>query len=665
MPFGSPSRRRNIAMLAAALIGVVGATLSLAKFTTSSLLEQDAVSTGQAWAGYLAKNIPDLTQIANGAYPSAASMKFFEQSQRVGSVFRYKIFHPDGRLRLVSDELTAVGTDKMNLGAHNTTAASVIAAGRPFADVKEGTTPNRPAYFAEAYVPVFANGRPIAIVEAYTDQTEKRARFERAFAVTGGAFSLLTALVFCIPAVAWYRRTRERDRTERLNQFLAGHDPMTGLLNRARLVETLDEAITNIPVAGSMLAVHLVDFNRFNEINDTLGHDAGDLLLTTTAARLRALAGSDDMVARLGGDEFAVVQMLQYDEQARDFADRLRAALTEPLRFQDQEIVPAISIGVALAPKDGDSSKRLLKSADLALYRSKRDGRNAIRFFEPEMTAALRNRIELEKTLRKALADNRFVLHFQPLFEMPSRRLAGYEALVRLQAEDGTMVPPLVFIPMAEELQLIGKIGEFVLHEACRTAATWPDHLTIAVNLSPTQFEDGGISNTVADALARSGLAPHRLEVEITESLLLADSEPVMRQLRALKALGVAIVMDDFGTGYSSLSYLWRFAFDKIKIDRSFMLGLDGSGRDAATVINTIIALGRELGIRVTVEGIETARQLEFLERTGADQVQGFFFGRPVPATDIAAEIVADFLRSKQPSIVAPRPKLAPPRLVG
>ena len=426
-------------MLAAALIGVVGATLSLARFTTTTLLEQDAVSTGQAWAEYLAKNIPDLTQIAEGAFPSTASMKFFEQSQRVGSVFRYKIFHPDGRLRLVSDELTAIGTDTLNLGAHNQAAATVIATGKPFAVVKEGNSPNRPAYFAEAYVPVFAHGRPIAIVEAYTDQTEKRTRFERAFAIAGGAFSMLAALAFCIPAAAWYRRTRERDRTERLNEFLAQHDTMTGLLNRAYFVEILDKAIGNIPAAGSMLAVYLVDFNRFNDINDTLGQDAGDLLLTTTAARLEALAGPGNLVARLGGDEFAVVQTLQCTEQAKDFADRLCAALTEPLRFQDQEVVPVISIGVSLAPKDGDSSKRLLKSADLALCQSKKVGRNAIRFFEPEMTAALRNRIELEKTLRKALAENRLLLHFQPLFEMPSRRLAGYEALVRLQGENGAL----------------------------------------------------------------------------------------------------------------------------------------------------------------------------------------------------------------------------------
>jgi EAL domain-containing protein (putative c-di-GMP-specific phosphodiesterase class I) len=233
----------------------------------------------------------------------------------------------------------------------------------------------------------------------------------------------------------------------------------------------------------------------------------------------------------------------------------------------------------------------------------------------------------------------------------------GFEALIRLPAPDGTLIAPLVFIPVAEELRLIDKIGAWVLRQACRTAATWPEDLTVAVNLSPAQFSAGSVSDIVAAALKEAGLAPHRLELEITETLLLGDSEAIMAELHVLKAMGVAIVMDDFGTGYSSLSYLWRFPFDKIKIDHSFMQGFSGSGRDARTVVKTIIALGRELKMRVTVEGVENAKQAAFLDEVGSDQAQGFFFGRPVPASEVGANILADF-RKTHPALSSAEAKL-------
>jgi predicted signal transduction protein with EAL and GGDEF domain len=319
------------------------------------------------------------------------------------------------------------------------------------------------------------------------------------------------------------------------------------------------------------------------------------------------------------------------------------------MKLKEQSIIATLSVGVALAPTDGTNPERLLKSADLALYKAKADGRNCIRFFMAEMDSELQARFKLEKIIRDAVLHDRFELYYQPLFEMSERRLIGFEALIRLPAEDGTLIPPLVFIPLAEELRLIDKIGAWVLREACRAAATWPEHLTVAVNLSPAQFLARSISDIVAAALKESGLAAHRLELEITETLLLGNSEAIMAELQTLKAIGVAIVMDDFGTGYSSLSYLWRFPFDKIKIDRSFMQGFDGSGRDVKTVVKTIIALGRELNMRVTVEGVETAAQAAFLDKADGDQAQGFFFGRPVPASEVGANILADF-RKRHPA---------------
>jgi len=331
------------------------------------------------------------------------------------------------------------------------------------------------------------------------------------------------------------------------------------------------------------------------------------------------------------------------------------------MKLKDRPFLATISVGVALAPADGTNPERLLKSADLALYKAKADGRNCIRFFAAEMDTELQARFELERVIREAVLHDRFELYYQPLFEISEQRLIGFEALIRLPAEDGTLIPPLVFIPVAEDLQLIDKIGGWVLREACRTAATWPEHLTVAVNLSPAQFLAGSVSSIVAGALKEAGLAAHRLELEITETLLLGNSEAILAELQVLKAMGVAIVMDDFGTGYSSLSYLWRFPFDKIKIDRSFMQGFEGSSRDAKTVVKTIIALGRELNMRVTVEGVETATQAAFLDKADGDQAQGFFFGRPVPASEVSANILADFQKThSSPSSATAHPgKLA------
>jgi diguanylate cyclase (GGDEF)-like protein/PAS domain S-box-containing protein len=457
--------------------------------------------------------------------------------------------------------------------------------------------------------------------------------------------------------VATFEDITEWQEAQAQISHMAHHDALTGLANRTQLVEKLQNALAALPSRGGGIAVHFIDVDRFKSVNDTLGHDGGDLLLQIVAERLRSVTRVEDVVARLGGDEFVVVQtQVNGKDQAEDFARRLTAAVTAPVKLREQTIVATVSVGIALAPADGTNPERLLKSADLALYKAKADGRNCIRFFLPEMDTELQERFKLEKIIREAALHDSFELHYQPLFEISEQRLIGFEALIRLPAEDGTLIPPLVFIPVAEDLRLIDKIGAWVLREACRTAATWPENLTVAVNLSPAQFLTGSVSDIVAAALKETGLAAHRLELEITETLLLGNSKAIMTELQKLKTMGVAIVMDDFGTGYSSLSYLWRFPFDKIKIDRSFMQGFDGSGRDVKTVVKTIIALGRELNMRVTVEGVETATQAAFLDKADGDQAQGFFFGRPVPAAEVSANILADFRRTQSAlsSTIAP-----------
>ena len=635
---------RYLGMLLLVVALLVGGTSIIVKATTDHLLYENATNAAQNWAQYLAANVTDLEQIASGEMPSSASMAFFKATKNAGEVFRYTIFNRYGYSILTADHDKITPVD---LSTFNPEALASVKQRQPIVDTQAGHKPGEPDYFSEAYVPVMVKGVPVAVVAAYVDQTAERDSFRHTFIAAAAALCLMTLLAFGLPALAWYRRTKEKQQADRRIQYLAHHDVLTGLPNRARLIERLQAALAARPSASDMLAVHFIDVDRFKQINDTFGHDGGDFLLSSIGERLQSLTRIEDMVARLGGDEFVVVQAgIAGRDQAETFAQRLGATLSAPVYFREQEIDVSYTIGVALAPTDGITPERLLKSADLALYAGKAAGRDCIRFFAPEMDEELQRRIALEKAVREAAAHDGFTLHYQPVFEMNDRKLVGFEALARLPGPDGEFIPPAVFIPIAEEMRLIDKIGAWILLEACRTAVTWPDDLTVAVNLSPAQFESGSVVSAVAEALRRSGLAPSRLELEITETLLLKNTDAEMAALKTLKGMGVSIVMDDFGIGYSSLSYLWKFPFDKIKIDRSFMESFEKSGRDVETVVKTIIALGREMNMRVTVEGVETPQQVDFLYDADADQVQGFYFGKPVPASDIGADVLKDFKRA-------------------
>jgi diguanylate cyclase (GGDEF)-like protein len=638
------SFRRAIGLLIAALVILATGTWITVKVTTDNLIDTDATNNARDWAKFLAANVTDLEQIANGEQPSSASLTFFEATRKAGQVYRYLIFNRDGYSQLISDHDKIAPVD---LSEFNAAAAHAGQLGLPVVDIKDGTNPTQPAHYAEAYVPVMVGGHPVAVVAAFVDETEQRDNFFYDFMIAAISLCLLTGAAFCIPAVAWYNRTKEKQHADRRIRFLAHHDPLTGLANRARLIDRLEGVLAVQSSLGGQIAVHFIDIDHFKEVNDTLGHDGGDFLLNTIGRRLSALTRMEDLVARLGGDEFVVVQTTTGGKSEADaFANRIAAILREPMYFKEQELKTNVTIGVAIAPSDGNSSERLLKSADLALYSGKAAGRNCIRFFTPEMDEALRARLMLEKLLRDAVSNSRFELHYQPMYEISGKKLIGFEALVRLPGPAGALIPPATFIPIAEELRLIDRIGRWVLREACQTATMWPSNLTVAVNLSPAEFESGAIVESVAAALKETGLDAHRLELEITETLLLGNNEKTMVDLKRLKAMGISIVMDDFGTGYSSLSYLWKFPFDKIKIDRSFMESFEKSGGDVETVVKSIIALGREMHMRVTVEGVETLDQVDFLNSADADQVQGFYFGKPVSASAVSADILADFRRS-------------------
>jgi diguanylate cyclase (GGDEF)-like protein len=428
----------------------------------------------------------------------------------------------------------------------------------------------------------------------------------------------------------------ERRRAEKQVAHMARHDALTDLPNRVLLRERLAEALAGV-ARGERLAVLYLDLDQFKSVNDTLGHHIGDELLKTVAGRLRNSVREIDTVARVGGDEFAIIQC-GFDQPVETaiLARRILEAVRAPYSLHGHVAVVDTSIGIAIAPSDGAEPNELLKNADMALYRAKADGRGTYRFFEPAMDARMKTRRTLELALRTALVNGEFELHYQPLVRLHDHKVTGCEALLRWRNPERGMVSPVEFIPVAEEIGLIVPLGEWVLRKACADAATWPDDVKVAVNLSPIQVMNPNLVSTVVGALASSGLPANRLELEITESVLMQNTETTLAALHRLRELGVRISMDDFGTGYSSLSYLRSFPFDKIKIDRCFINGL-GDGDDSIAIVMAIAGLAKNLGMMTTAEGVETKQQLQHVKALGCSEMQGFLFSPPRPMSELAA----------------------------
>ena len=445
--------------------------------------------------------------------------------------------------------------------------------------------------------------------------------------------------------VATYEDITQRRRDEAQITYLAHHDGLTGLVNRFFFGEQLDAAMAMAETGGSSFTVICLDLDGFKNINDSFGHHVGDALLREVGRRLGHAVREGDIVARLGGDEFAILQLRgESGPSGKALPDRLLHILGERYDIDGLVLFVTASIGVASAPGDGASGDELMKNADLALYQAKLRGKNQALVFEPDMDAARQSRRALELDLSLALNNGEFEVFFQPLVDARAIAIVGFEALLRWRHPVRGLVSPAVFIPVAEEIGLIGEIGAWVLGEACAQAARWPRDLSVAVNLSPAQFRSRDLVGTVKDALLRSGLKPTRLELEITESVLLSDSDGSLAALHELRSFGIRIAMDDFGTGYSSLSYLRRFPFDKIKIDQSFVREMS-TRPDCIKIVRSIAALGASLGMTTTAEGVETPEQFAQLQAAGCDQVQGYHFGRPEPVGRMIFELSAPTLQ--------------------
>ena len=538
-------------------------------------------------------------------------------------VLRYELYNRDGQLEFTS------GLSGLQLDGDLATLLASPADVTPKVTLYQTSGPSLPTNFAALALPLALDGEPRGTLVVYLDQSDQAKVLSSYFGLIAGITLLLLGAGVAVPAAFAWMRGRERRQAEAQVRYLEEHDALTGLANRKAFNESLADAMTRMQRDRSHIAVLCLDIDKFKEINEAADHSGGDQVLGDIGARIQATLRQGDLIARLGGDEFAIalVDVTNLGD-VMAFLNRLVEALRRPLQVMGKEMLVTTSVGIALAPADGDTATTVLRHAGIALARAKGDGGQRMCFFEQSMDKALQRRRMVEHELRLALGREEFEVVYQPQYDLATERQCGSEALIRWHHPVHGKIAPGHFISVAEDTGLIVPLGEWVLRRACRDAVNWPAPLFVSVNLSPAQIRDGDVAETVAQVLNETGLPPERLELEITESLLINDTEEVLGKLNRLRQLGVHIAMDDFGTGYSSLSYLARFPFSKIKIDRQFIRNMT---RDTAmrAIVKTIIALGKSLDVTITAEGVETEEQAAMLREFGCPQVQGFLYGYP------------------------------------
>jgi diguanylate cyclase (GGDEF)-like protein len=630
--------------------------------TADQLLARNAEATAVNYAHYVAEVTPGLAGLLEGRGLRDNTYDQLMRLRHLGDVFRFKLFDRNGRLVLVSDDIdTADAPGSANaakLGSHradNQTVTAIVLGGANYIEVKQGKgAPDRPDVYVEAYVPMKQFGRVIGVVEVNVDQTAVAARIRNAFTWVAGVIgALLLLLGSALALQVWNRLTERRAAADRM-RYLAEHDMLSGALNRASFLEALQRAAWRHEQDGCAFSVLCIDLDRFKEVNDSLGHSAGDEVLRQVTERLRGLLRNGDRIARLGGDEFAVLQSsVRSVQDVAKVAERIVSALASPFDVNGQRVVCGASVGAARFGFDATSVDDLLHKVEVAMHHAKSSGRGRFSFYDAQLDRRLEERRTLARDLGDAIRLDTISLHYQALCNADGKSLLGYEALMRWKHAKLGMVPPAEFIPLAEETGQIEALGEWALHRACIDAAKWPAPLSVSVNLSAAQFRgEKKLSEVIARALRVSGLPPRRLVLEITESLLMVNTDSVVRTLEAIAAMGVQIAMDDFGTGYSSLSYLWRFPFNKVKIDRAFTQGLGGDNR-VALIVRSIITLAHSMGIRVNAEGVETPAQMALLQRLGCDELQGYLLGRPLPL-----ELLEHSMHAEPPAPLPNMPKL-------
>ena len=597
----------------------------------------------RSFAKYLVQQVPDLAGIVQGRVSDGSPLETLATIRPIGSVFKFRIYDDTGALKVDSSPFAAGHLVSARNSFQDATAAQVAVGGHASYSLQRGDGRVLPSYYSEVMVPLVADNRPVGVLSVISDESESWPNLLGQFRSVIAQVVALIIVAFGVPVALYLRKLGQLELAARRLRHSIRHDDLTGILNRPGFVQVLAEAIETMPQRNQSIGVHVFDLDRFKDVNDANGHRVGDEVLKQASERIRRLLGTSERMARLGADEFAILQPFSpaRPETARDLAEEVARVMARPFRIDGKDVQVGASIGCATYPEVVSTAEALMRAADAALRHAKRHSRGHAVSFDRSMEAERRIRHRIDSRLRAALAADDFKLHFQPVFETASRRLRGFEALLRLADDDGQPISPDEFIPVAEEIGLINDIGRWVLREACRAARDWPDDLFVAVNLSAAQFAGEDMAARVREVLEWSKLRPARLELEVTESLLITDTDRVLRDLKAIRALGPTLALDDFGTGYSSLSYLWRFPFDKLKVDRSFMGDLTVSGTKSREILATIIALGRVLNLTITAEGVETEEQAAVLRELRCDLVQGYLYGRPQPASQVGSTISA------------------------
>ena len=644
-------RARDVKVVAAWAAGALvlaASSLWVIRAEEQRQLERSAEQSALQWAHFAEHALPPVGEFRPGTVLLPQAREQLLRLTNFNNIFLYRLYDRVGDQLLVSSDLNASlntplpvyreGIGNHHDGGKKAHIRDTVMAGKNYVELKRETRADRPAVYSETYVPVLKEGVVQGVGEVYVDQTElaaeTRAGFTRVAALVGGFLLLFMGIGFY---QSW-RRLRTARKSRAKYQELAHADPLTGSMNRVSFSLELNAAAERHREGGPGFALICIDLDNFKEINDTLGHAAGDQALREATQRITASVREGDFVARLGGDEFAVLLMnVEKRAVVASMAHRLVQQLGQPMSIGGILFNFGGSAGIAMYGLDAETSDDMLAKADLALYRAKETARGYFTFFDAQMDVKQKMRRELAHDLGTAIEAGQLEVHYQPLFESDAHTLVGYEALLRWHHPTRGLVSPVEFIGMAEENGLIGKIGQWVLQQACQDATGWPASLTVQVNVSAAQFADTKLVGNIMASLASSGLAAKRLGLEITESLLVNNTEQVSRVLNELTRAGISLAMDDFGTGYSSLAYLWRFPFSKVKIDRAFTGNLESNAK-VSVIVRSIISLAHALDIRVNAEGVETDGQINLLRTMGCDELQGFGLGLPRPNHELSHE---------------------------
>ena len=621
---------RLFMVLVASVVAIAAFGFHAARQSLQALGEGEAAAISTEWVQQLVDQLPDIDSLAQGRNPTETEFRIIKLMEQFGNVYRFNIFSPDGTRTLASGLNFGMQSRKESWSLSNADAKLAAKTRKLTIDsyVDSGLE-GHPSRFTRVLSPVVRDGKTAAVLEVYIDDT-KRLLFLQKYAVAIAVVTgLFAVLAFSLPGLALYRHAVKAAEVSDNLKYLASHDAMTGLMNRA----TFDSNMTDVMKTATPLrpaGLIRIDLDKFKLINDCHGHDIGDRVLIETAQRLNKTVGEHEIVARIGGDEFAViVKSLNSRLQLGRIGRNIVKALAQPVQIGDLNLPMGGSVGLTMIPADATNLEDAMKRSDVALYRAKELGRTRAVFFREKLNEDYERRRAMEFDLKKALANNEFELHYQPIVDCTSRQIKSFEALLRWNSPQRGMVPPLDFIPLAEEAGLIEDIGEWVVRTAISDACQWPESVHVSVNVSPHQMRSFRIYDTVKDALKKSGLEGKRLAIEVTESAVLEDADRALEILDKLHSLGVCLAIDDFGTGYSSLTYLHKFPFDNVKIDRTFIKSFfeDNSSKE---IVRAVVDLGANLGKHTIAEGVETEIQAEALLQMNCASMQGFLISRPV-----------------------------------